>query len=561
MTVKIVKRVALVAALFAVITSILLIANYLQTKSIDPLNSQAIARLMSQLRENPNDTALKEQIRALDLLARKAYFTYQWQVRTGSILLFVFVLVFLAAVKYVRSLESRLPDLGKDPEPADTWENRLLSRRSIVFGGLGLFLLALVLGILTERDMGRSIPGQPGGAVQAGGTGYPTDEEMEKNWPGFRGPRGSGISRHTGVPAQWDGKAGRNIAWKIPIPLPGFNSPILWGDRVFISGADRKNQVVYCFDAATGSVLWQAEVKDVPGSPAKPPKTTEDTGYAAPTMTTDGKRVFVIFATGDTACFDFEGKHIWTKNLGVPGNHYGHSSSLLTHRGLLLIQYDQRSGGRLLGLKTATGIVVYDRPRESDISWASPIIAGTGEKAQVVLNASPYVMAYDPMTGKELWRLECMSGEVAPSPAYADGFVYVVNEGASLVAIDSSKKPPTVAWEFDEDLSEVASPLAVKGFVLMASSYGVVSCFNGKTGEKYWLQEFEHGFYSSPLLVGENVYLMDMNGNMYIFKAAEEFELIATNPLGEKSVTTPAFSNGSIYIRGEKHLFRIGGEK
>jgi outer membrane protein assembly factor BamB len=559
MPIKIIKRVAIIAAVFAVIISILLIANYIQTKSIDPLNSKAITQLMSQLRENPNDNALKEQIRALDLLARKAYFTYQWQVRTGSILLFIFVLVFLLAVKYISSLESQHPDLSEDSEPEDTWENRLLSRRTIIFSGLGLFLLAFVLGMLTEHEMNRFGPDRAKGAA-AGDVEFPTDQEIRKHWPGFRGHLGNAVSYHTGVPTQWDGKSNKNIAWKTPVPLPGFNSPILWGDRVFLSGADKKNQQVYCIDAVSGSMLWQADVKNVPGSPANPPKTTDDTGYAASTMTTDGKRVFVIFATGDTACFDFQGKPIWMKNLGVPGNHYGHASSLLTYHGLLLVQYDQKSGGRLLAMKADTGIVIYDKPRDVEISWASPILAQTGEQTQLILNATPYVIGYDPLTGRELWRLNCMSGEVAPSPAYADGIVYVVNDNATLTAIRLGDKP-AVAWEYEDDLADVPSPLAGKEFLFMASSYGSVACFNAKTGKKYWLHDFDRGFYSSPVLVEDNVYLMDMNGNMHIFKAAKQFELIATNPLGEKSVTTPAFSNQRIYIRGEKHLFRVGSEK
>jgi outer membrane protein assembly factor BamB len=512
---------------------------------------------MEKFQENPNDTALKEQIRALDLLARKAYFTYQWQIRTGSILLFVSVLVFLIALKYMSSLKSQLPDLSESPSQDDTWENKLLSRRYIIFSGLGLFLLAFVLGILSENEM-KSFGKMEKGEMSA--RDFPGIDEIRKNWPGFRGPEGNGIAYQTDVPIEWDGKSDKNILWKIPIPLPGFNSPILWGDKIFLTGADRKNQVVFCIDAGSGKIPWQAEVKDIPGSPDKPPKTTEDTGYAAPTMTTDGQRVFAIFATGDIACFDFTGKPIWVKNLGVPGNHYGHSSSLITYQDLLLVQYDQKTGGRLLALKTDTGILVYDKPRDVEISWASPIVVNTGARAEIILNSNPFVISYDPRTGQELWRVECMSGEIAPSPAYADGMVFAVNEYALLVAIKLGDKPG-IAWEYEDDLSEVSSPVASKDFLIMASSYGSVSCFNSKTGERYWLHDFDRGFYSSPVLVGDHVYVMDMNGVMYIIKADKKFQLISTCELGEKAVTIPAFSPGRIYIRGEKHLFCIVKEK
>ncbi|MCK4760978.1 MAG: PQQ-like beta-propeller repeat protein [Candidatus Aminicenantes bacterium] len=554
---KITKRITIVAAIFAIIISLLLIINFIQTKSIDPLNSRAISLLMQKLQESPGDTALKEEIRALDLLARKAYFTYQWQVRTGSILLFVFVLVFLSGLKYMSSLKSRLPDLSDAPAADETWENKLLSRRYIIFCGLGLFVLAFVLGILSESEM-KNFGLEKTKTVTAGD--FPTIEKIRENWPAFRGPEGNGISYHTGVPTEWDGKSGKNIAWKIPNPLPGFNSPILWADRLFLSGADKKTQVVYCFDAASGQALWQTALNDVPGTPAKKPKTSDDTGYAAPTMTTDGKRVFAIFATGDIACLDFAGKRVWAKNLGLPKNHYGHSSSLLLYRDVLLVQFDHSRGGRLIGLQANTGVQLYDTPRDVELSWASPIVVNSGSRAEVILTSNPFVMSYDPRTGKELWQVECMFGEVAPSPAYAGGMVYAVNENAILAAIKLGDKA-ALAWEYDDDLSEVASPVATEEFVIMASSYGSVTCLRGKSGEKYWVHEFDHGFYSSPILVGDNVYLMDMNGVMFIFKAAKEFEMVGKNELGEKAVTIPAFSNGRIYIRAEKHLFCIGSER
>ena len=150
---SIAKRIAIVSSMLAGILCVLMIANYIQTKSVDPLNSQAISQLMTKLQQNPDDQVLIEQIRALDLLARKAYFTHQWQIRTGSYLLFAFLLICVLALKYISSLEPRLPDLTKDPEPEKTWESRLLSRKYLLYGGLGLVLLALVLGVLSQTEL------------------------------------------------------------------------------------------------------------------------------------------------------------------------------------------------------------------------------------------------------------------------------------------------------------------------------------------------------------------------------------------------------------------------
>ena len=140
---------------------------------------------------------------------------------------------------------------------------------------------------------------------------------------------GQGVSYHKNIPIEWDGAAGTNIVWKSAIPKEGFNSPVIWGDKIFIAGADAASREVYCYNRADGKLLWTGKADNIPGSPSAMPKVTEDTGLSAPTLTTDGKRVFAIFATGDVIAFDMNGKRVWAKNLGVPDNHYGHSSSLI----------------------------------------------------------------------------------------------------------------------------------------------------------------------------------------------------------------------------------------
>ncbi|MBU4202693.1 MAG: PQQ-binding-like beta-propeller repeat protein [Acidobacteria bacterium] len=547
------RGVAVVSGIFALILCVLLIANFLQTQSVDPLNSGALTRLMEELRGNPEDTALKEQIRALDLLARKAYFTRQWQIQTGSYLLFGFVLALILSLKYMSAFRSRLPDLRKGPGPDRTWEEKLLSRRSLIYTGLGLFVLALSAGALSRSDL-RRIGRAEKPTVSAD---FASAEDMRKNWPAFRGPGGNGVAFSEKIPMEWNGETGENILWKIPVPMEGYNSPIVWDGRLFLSGADRNNQAVFCYNTENGELLWRADLDDIPGSPQERPRTTEDTGYAASTMATDGRRVFVIFATGDAAGLSMDGTRIWAKNLGPPQNHYGHSSSLIVFEDRLLIQYDQNTGGRLIALNTRSGEVIYDRPREVEISWASPILVDTGSRTELILNSNPSVVSYDPVSGTELWSIRCMMGEVAPSPAYADGVVFAVNDYARLVGIDLSGEP-SIAWEVIDDLSEVSSPVASGGLVFMAASYGALSCLDAKTGDLLWIEDFDDGFYSSPILSGGNIYLMDMSGVTHIIKAAREFEVTARNPLGEKAVTIPAFMPGRIYIRGYKNLICIG---
>ena len=553
---KIAKKVLIFAAVSAGILSVLMIANYLQTKSNDPLNSQVITQLIAQLQDNPEDTILKEQIRALDLLARKAYFTYQWQIRTGGYLLFAFILLIVLALKFSSSLQPRLPDLDTGPRSEEAWENKLMSRKYILFGGLGIFVLALVLGLVAQSEVKKIGLAKKGKSLASD---YASPKDMKENWPGFRGPEGNGVVLIADgkFPSEWDGSTGENILWTTPLPLPGYNSPIIWGKKIFLSGADREGQVVYCINADSGEILWQTLLNDIPGSPERRPSVGDDTGYAAPTMTTDGKRVFALFATGDIACLDMEGNRIWAKNLGMPENHYGHSESLITYQDLLIVPFDQNIGGRLLALRARSGDIVYDQLRDVEISWASPILVNTGDRDELILNANPFVMSHDPLTGEELWRVKCMLGEVAPSPSYSDGMVFAVNDYARLVGI-KLQEIPEVAWEVIDDLSEVASLLATKDYVFMAASFGTISCFNSKTGDRYWYHDFDEGFYSSPILVEDLVYCMDMFGVMYIFKADKEFELISQNALGEHAMTIPAFMHNRIYIRGEKNLFFIG---
>ncbi len=546
------RKIVVITGVFAFILSILILANYVQTRSIDPLNSQALNQLMLQLQKEPDNEVLKEQIRALDLLARKAYFTNQWQIRTGGFLLFAAIIILLSALKFLNARKTKFPDLESTPAPNMSWEEKILARKSITFSGIILFVLALLASILTESEI--STPGFD----TAQSTNFPSIDQIRQNWNGFRGPGGLGITYQQEVPTDWDGTSGENIIWKIALPKPGFNSPIIWENKVFLSAADKTGQEVYCIDAASGSMIWKTELNNIPGSPGKKPKVTDDTGYAAPTMTTDGQNVYVMFATGDIAGLDFNGKQVWAKNLGVPDNHYGHASSLILYENMLIVQYDHNGSQQLIALRCTNGDQVY-RTLRSDvqISWASPVLIDTGERTEIVLNSSPFVISYDPLNGQELWRVDCMYGEVGPSPAYSDQMVFAVNEFAILAAIKLGDTP-AIVWEYDEDLSEASSPVATSDFLFLASSSGPVSCFDVKTGERYWVHEFDRGFYSSPIVVGNLVYLIDKKGVTHIFKADKQFELVSEPALGEGAMTIPAFMPGKIYIRGAEHLFCIG---
>jgi outer membrane protein assembly factor BamB len=359
------------------------------------------------------------------------------------------------------------------------------------------------------------------------------------------------------APTEWDGQSGSGVLWSTEIPKPGFNSPVVWGARVFLSGADEQGQEIYCLDAAGGELLWRHPVDEVPGSPAELPDVTPDTGYAAPTMSTDGRRAYAIFATGDVVALDMAGERLWARNLGVPQNHYGHSSSLLTYGDLLIVQYDHEGGARLLGLDAVSGETVWETERMVMTSWSSPILAYTGSRPEVVLNANPIVAAYDPLTGGELWQVECMYGEVGPSPAYLDGLVYAANQFAQLVAIDVRSRE--ILWEVYDDLPDASSPLAVEGYLYVPTSYGYLSCLDAVSGDTLWTHDFGGSSYSSPIYAAGKIYWMDSSGVMHIMQSGGEFVPLADPVIGEPSWAVPAFTEGRIYIRGEQRLYCVGG--
>jgi len=615
--------VALVSAIFGFVVCILVIASYFQTNSADPVNTKVINALVQRLNENPDDQGLRIQIQELDLLARKAFFTNQWQVRTGGYLILLALAIFVISYQ-IRDANVKKQVLANPDQPKDILGIQKNARIGIAILGSGLVVVALILTFLTHSNLGSKLAGatlaqnsltdeknanlvsalseqtnqsndekieeeitaensiaetnienaensevknltdateksleEPKTEAKAIVNEMPSVEELKKNFTSLRGYNGNGIAYQKNIPTQWNGLTGENILWKTEIPVQGYNSPIIWENKVFLSGATEAVREVFCFDRITGKLLWRTKVEGIAGSPAVSPKTTKDTGLAAPTMATDGKRVYAIFGNGDIIALDMAGAKVWALNLGVPQNHYGHASSLIMYNDKLIVQYDQKTNPKLMALSAATGETIWSTPRKVKISWASPIIATYKNKSEIILAADPIVASYNPETGAENWQLSCIYGEVGPSVAYADGIVFALNEYAKLVAI-SLDNPSEILWEGDEILSDIPSPVAANGLLFVAASYGSVACFDAISGEKYWDHEFNNNIFASPIIVGENVYLIDTKGIMHIFKAGKEFISVTDSPLGENVFATPAFADGHIYIRTDKNLYCIG---
>jgi outer membrane protein assembly factor BamB len=382
----------------------------------------------------------------------------------------------------------------------------------------------------------------------------------ENQWPGFRGPNGLGVFADTNPPLSFDAKTGENIKWKISLPKHGMSSLIVWDNQVFLTGADEESRQLYSIDADTGKLLWTHDIHGLDDEPVEGtlPKVLDETGYAASTPTTNGRNVAAVFATGELVCVDMKGTRIWSKHLGVPKNHYGHASSLLNDGDRLFVQFDHSLNSKLYSFDFATGKIQWQVDRK-EIAWSSPILVESNGRRELIVANSKSVDSYAPETGKLLWHVECLAGEVAASPAYHDGIVVVASEGSAATAIDiaAADDASRVHWQWKESLPDTASPVAGNGMVIIPTGFGVVSCLDIKTGKMLWEHQFDTGFSSSPIIVGDKVFLADLSGKLQIFKLSPMFESFGECNVGEPIYATPAFAARQIYFRTMSKLFCI----
>ena len=440
---------------------------------------------------------------------------------------------------------------------------------------------------LDVRGDGRKLVSAPPVDKESGQTArfVPSAETVrppaaELHWPRFRGLAGSGISRCVQTPTTWNGKTGEGILWKAPVGLPGYSSPIVWGDRVFLTGADKTTRRLYCFDAASGAVRWQAAVTGAAGRTDQPDKPWNVASYAAPTPATDGQMVWAMFADGNLACFDAEGKPVWDRDLGMPKNSYGHASSVVQRAGLVFVQLDQESPreekSRLLALDARSGKTVWEVKRPVGVGWSTPTVIELAGQNQLITCGNPWVIGYAPETGQELWRTDGLEGGyyAIPSAVSAAGLVFACTEGAVLSAIrpdgHGEVSNSHVLWTAEDELPDVCTPLSDGELLYLLCSDGGLTCYDCLTGKRVWQQDLSSAdqpavgartFEASPCLVGGRLYLLDNAGVMHIVAAGRTAGIIGRAELGESCPgASPAFAAGRIYIRGQEHLYCIGAD-
>jgi outer membrane protein assembly factor BamB len=550
-------RTAVIAGLFCLVVSGFLIHNYIVRTGADESRVEELDLLKVEVRNNPDDWQLIAKFRELDLRIRKDRIRRLDFSRRGGYLLFAGAIVFFAGVLWAVSFRKKLayPKRKEDPDEAQIREVSL-ARRAVGWGAVAVAASAMVLVIA----IGPEFPLGGGQAESA--------IELVESWVRFRGPGGSGVYESDGqVPSSWDGVSGEGIIWKSEVPLIGHNSPVVWKNRVFLSGADANDREVYCYNAVSGRLLWKSPVPKVPkATDAEMEEIDDETSYAASTMVTDGERVCAIFANGDVTCFDFEGKNLWTINLGVPDSTYGYVTSLEQYRNLVLIQYDQSYAddgkSSIKALNVLNGEVVWDVNRPVSASWTSPIIVNAAGRDQIITCSDPCMISYDPNTGDEIWRANCLSGELAASPIYAGGLVIGIEPYAKLVAVrpdgSGDVTETHVAWSTDTGAPDICSPVSNGELVFILTSDGTLSCFNVEDGNSVWEKDVEGNFQASPSLANGKLYILSEKGVMYITEASADYQEPIKCELGEKCHASPAFADGRIYIRGVKNLYCIG---
>ncbi len=556
---------AWIAGVFCLLVCGVMMEEHFAAGTNEPWTSPQLLALREKLAAEPKNAALQKEIRQLDLKFRRKFRRRLALDKTGGWLLAGGGLMLVLAAARAAALKKPLPQ----PQPEDGAREQAVKQAARARWSLAGAGLAAAGSLLIIRLGHTSVlPANPDAwqklAVKTGAPETPMENapalsEFQANWPRFRGWDGGGVS----VPAS---NAVAGILWRSAIPLPGNNSPIAWGERVFISGGTAARREVYCYNASSGALLWQRAIENVPGSPPKVPAVPEDTGYAAPTMATDGRRVYAIFANGDLAALEFDGSVAWTKYLGPLNNPYGCATSLATWGNNLLIQLDQGgsrpAGSKLISLQGASGRVLWERPRPVPASWATPIVIEAAGKTQIITLADPWVISYALAGGNELWRARLLENEIVPSPVFGGGLLLLISPGARLLALrpdgagDVTKTH--LAWASEENVPDIASPVSNGELVFTVTSSGMAACFETRDGKKLWEKELGTDVQASPGIMDGRLFILGEHGPLVMLQAGREFHEMGRIPVPDKFVASPAFAGGHVFLRGVTNLYSLG---
>lgn len=427
------------------------------------------------------------------------------------------------------------------------------------------------------------------------------------HWPQWRGPAGLGVVAEADYPEEWSPTT--NVAWKTPVPGRGLSSPIVWGERLFITtsiegapvpgrkapdhldfnhkpgylhpdsvGVDvRHTLTVLAFDTRTGKRLWEHTAFDGLMYDNRHRRNT----YASPSVVTDGAMVFAFFEAAGLYAYDMDGRLLWKRapsekdgeltweqSLGpIAKAGLGPGTSPILFENLLILQIDQEmgAGSAILALDKKTGTQVWRTERTNRRSWATPLLVRAGDRLELVASGAEAVKAYDPRTGRELWHSRGTQSHPIPSPVAGHGLVFLTAGSGQKRTLafrpgaDGDATERNVAWAYDKGAPYVPSPLLVGDYLYLMNERGQTTCLDARTGELQYEARppVPATFMASMVAFGDRILQVSEDGDTFMLKAGPKHEILRTNSLDEPIYASPALANGTIYLRGEQHLYAL----
>jgi outer membrane protein assembly factor BamB len=380
---------------------------------------------------------------------------------------------------------------------------------------------------------------------------------LANDWPQFRGPGGNGIANEKNLPVKWGPQ--ENIRWKADVPGRGVSSPVVAGGRVYLTantGVRLERLHVLCYDELDGKRLWQRQLAAT-GNTGCHPKTN----MAAPTPVATADRVYALFATGDLAAFDREGNVLWYRSLvgdyPTVSNQVGMASSPILWKDTLIVPMDNVGESFMAGIDVHYGRNLWQVPRPREINFATPALWSHDDKTEVLFQDRTHLTAYDPSDGKKLWSHK-IEGTTIATPTLADDTILVGTAG--LARIRPKGESAEVLWKSAKFGNVPTSPLYYQGRAFNINNSGVLVCADGKTGEILWQERLKGPFWASLVAGDGKLYACNENGLTSVVRVGEKAEVLAENDLKEEILGTPAIADGSLFIRTDKHLYRMGGK-
>lgn len=405
-----------------------------------------------------------------------------------------------------------------------------------------------------------------------------------ENWPGWRGPNGDGVSAEKGIPTKWNST--ENIAWRIVVPGEGHSSPIVWGDKVFLTSSltEKNKRILLCIDRLSGQTVWQRDVVQ------SPPETIHRlNSRASGTPATDGKQVYVTFmrAEGDkviapnvgserlitpgkiiVAAYDLDGNKKWKTNVGDFVSAHGFNTCPVLFEDLLILNGDHDGDAYLVALDRQSGRQRWRTRRENKTrSYVTPIIREIDGITQMILSGSLCIASYDPHNGKRHWIVDGPTEQFVASMVYDGKYVFATGgypERHTLAIRPDGKGNVTdthIAWRTTRGAAYVPSPIISGRYLLMVADSGIASCFEARTGKRHWMERLPGGHSPSPVSADGLVYFVSDRGVATVIRPSETFAVIAKNELGDPVSASPAISQGQIFLRTHQHLYCIGSKK